>query len=61
MGYTDALKYITTPVNRLKLCTANSGWTHEGLRMMTKQDRYDEADPNKGLRIKNVVFSDFGE
>jgi hypothetical protein len=59
-GYTDTLKYITTPANRRKLCS-NSGWTHEGLQMMTRKWRNGEFDPNRGLRLKNVVFSDFGE
>jgi len=57
-GYTDTLKYITTPTNRQKICS-RTDWSHEGLRMMTKKNRYGETDPNRGLRIKNVVFSDF--
>jgi hypothetical protein len=59
-GYTDTLKYITTPANRRKLCS-NSGWTHEGLQMATRNYRTGEFDPNRGLRLKNIVFSDFGE
>ena len=59
-GLTDTLSYITTPVNRMKVCSIDS-WTHEGLRIMTNKDRYGESDPNRGLRIKNVAFSDFGE
>jgi hypothetical protein len=59
-GYTDTLKYITTPANREKLCS-RSYWTHEGLQMMTKKDRYGELDPNRGVRLRNMVFSDFGE
>eukprot|EP00804_Cyclotella_cryptica_P009369 CCRYP_018076-RB/>CCRYP_018076-RB protein AED:0.03 eAED:0.03 QI:374/1/1/1/0.94/0.9/20/617/4181 len=57
-GYTDAVQYITTPTNRLKLCS-RPDWSHEGIRMMTKKDRYSETDPNRGLRLKNVAFSDF--
>ena len=59
-GYTDTLKYITTPTNRQKICS-RADWSHEGVRMMTKKHRYGETDPNRGLRLKNVVFSDFGK
>jgi hypothetical protein len=59
-GYTDTLKYITTPTNRQKICS-RADWSHEGIRMMTKKNRYGETDPNRGLRLKNVVFSDFGK
>lgn len=59
-GFTDTLKYITTPTNRQKICS-RADWSHEGIRMMTKKNRYGETDPNRGLRLKNVVFSDFGE
>eukprot|EP00804_Cyclotella_cryptica_P014145 CCRYP_005584-RA/>CCRYP_005584-RA protein AED:0.03 eAED:0.03 QI:259/1/1/1/0.94/0.9/20/117/3951 len=57
-GYTDTLKYITTPTNRQKICS-RADWSHEGMRIMTKKNRYGETDPNRGLRLKNVVFSDF--
>jgi hypothetical protein len=57
-GFTDNLKYITTPANRYKICSVQD-WTHEGIRMMTRKDRYNELDPRRGLRIKNSVFSDF--
>ena len=60
MGLTDTLQFITTPVNRLKVCSRDN-WSHEGIQIMTKKDRYGEFDPNKGVRLKNVVFSDFGE
>lgn len=59
-GYTDTLNYITTPTNRQKICS-RADWSHEGIRMMTKKNRYGETDPNRGLRLKNVMFSDFGE
>ena len=59
-GYTDTLAYITTPSNRDKLCSQSS-WTHVGLQMMTRKWRTGEHDPNRGLRLKNMVFSDFGE
>jgi hypothetical protein len=59
-GLTDTLKFITTPVNRYKICS-KSDWEHQGLKMMTKKDRYGEFDPNRGLRLRNVVFSDFGK
>jgi hypothetical protein len=59
-GYTDTLKYITTPANREKLCS-RSYWTHEGLQMMTRKDRNGELDPNRGVRLRNMVFSDFGK
>ena len=29
--------------------------------MMTRKWRTGEHDPNRGLRLKNMVFSDFGE
>ena len=59
-GLTDTLNFITTPVNRLKVCSRDN-WSHEGLRIMTRKDRYGELDPNRGIRIKNVAFSDFGK
>ena len=59
-GLTDTLKYITTPTNRQKICS-RADLSHEGIHMMTKKDRYGEFDPNRGLRLKNTVFSDFGK
>jgi hypothetical protein len=59
-GYTDTLKYITTPANREKLCS-RSYWTHEGLQMMTRKDRSGELDPNRGVHLRNMVFSEFGK
>jgi hypothetical protein len=59
-GYTDSLKLITTPANRYKLCS-RSDWPLEGIQMMTTKHRYGEMDPNRGVRIENVVFSDFGK
>ena len=59
-GLTDTLSFITTPVNRMKVCSRDD-WSHEGIRVMTSKDRYGESDPNRGIRIKNVAFSDFGE
>lgn len=59
-GYTDTLKYITTPANREKLCS-RSYWTHEGLQMMTRKDRRGELDPNRGVQLRNMIFSEFGK
>lgn len=59
-GLTDTLKFITTPVNREKICS-RSNWSHEGIRIMTKKSGYGETDPNRGIRLRNVAFSDFGK
>lgn len=59
-GLTDTLKFITTPVNREKVCS-RSNWSHEGIRIMTRKRRYGEADPGRGIRLQNIAFSDFGK
>lgn len=59
-GLTDTLKFITTPVNREKICS-RSNWSHEGIQIMTRKKLYGEADPGRGIRLQNIALYDFGK